>query len=243
MDASWAWGNSIRTVYSGRISHFILNSSSLHGLYAITDEALLGSRNFIASVEQALLGDARIIQYRDKNLSPAKHLQQAQALAALCKQHKALLIINDNVALAKQIHADGVHLGMDDGSVADARAELGADAIIGVSCYNRFELAQVATKQGADYLAFGAFYASPTKPAAAKANRELLQRAQQELHLPLCAIGGITADNAAALITSGADMLAVISAVFAADDIRRAAQAFATAWPLTTRPEISRRVR
>jgi thiamine-phosphate pyrophosphorylase len=145
----------------------------------------------------------------------------------LCDQHRALLIINDDVALAKQVSADGVHLGIDDIDISEARTLLGADAIIGVSCYNHFELAEQAAAQNADYLAFGAFYSSPTKPAAVRAEVELLQRAQT-LNLPICAIGGITPENATALIEAGADMLAVISGVFAATDIRAEARRFAT---------------
>ncbi len=178
-------------------------------------------------VAQALQGGARIIQYRDKSEDQQQRLQQALALRTLCDQHQAVLIINDDVALAKQVSADGVHLGIDDISVSEARAQLGPDAIIGVSCYNRFELAEQAAAENADYLAFGAFYSSPTKPAAVRAEIELLRRAQQ-FKLPLCAIGGITHENAAALIEAGADMLAVISGVFAAADICAEARRFAT---------------
>jgi thiamine-phosphate pyrophosphorylase len=204
-----------------------LKRESLHGLYAITDEPLFAGRDFAACVEQALVGGARIIQYRDKSLDQAKRIQQAQALRTLCNQHQALLIINDDLELAKQVGADGVHLGSDDAEISQARAVLGAQAIIGVSCYNRFELAERAVQQNADYLAFGAFYASPTKPAAVKAELELLRQAQR-FDLPLCAIGGITLDNAAALIAAGADMLAVISGIFATADISTQARRFTT---------------
>lgn len=213
---------------------------SLQGLYAITDSGLLPRRDFVAGVEQALQGGARIIQYRDKTRAQEQRLLQAQALRELCSQHQAILIINDDIALAKQVQADGVHLGLNDRSISQARTVLGSDAIIGVSCYNRIDLAQTAAAEGADYLAFGAFFASPTKPRAAKAELALLQRAQT-LNLPICAIGGITTDNAASLITAGADMLAVISAVFGSEDIRSAAQSFSQLWP--AKPEIAEPVR
>jgi len=204
-----------------------LKHDCLHGLYAITDARSFAGRDMAECVAQALQGGARIIQYRDKGEDQTQRLQQAQALHTLCDQHQALLIINDDVALAKQVGADGVHLGIDDADISEARALLGADSIIGVSCYNRFELAEQAAANNADYLAFGAFYASPTKPAAVRAEVELLRRAQQ-FDLPLCAIGGITPENAAALIAAGADMLAVISGVFAAADINAEARRFAT---------------
>ena len=199
----------------------------LHGLYAITDARSFAGRDMDECVAQALQGGAHIIQYRDKSEDQQQRLQQALALRTLCDQHQAVLIINDDVALAKQVSADGVHLGIDDISVSEARAQLGPEAIIGVSCYNRFELAEQAAAENADYLAFGAFYSSPTKPAAVRAEIELLRRAQQ-FKLPLCAIGGITHENAAALIAAGADMLAVISGVFAAADICAEARRFAT---------------
>jgi len=204
-----------------------LKRDSLQGLYAITDEQLLAGRDFAASVEQALSGGARIIQYRDKSLDHGKRLQQAKSLRALCSEHQALLIINDDVDLAKQVAADGVHLGIDDADISEARAVLGEQAIIGVSCYNRFDLAERAAQQNADYIAFGAFYPSPTKPAAVTAELELLRRAQR-LDIPLCAIGGITLENSAALLEAGADMLAVISSVFAPADISTEAGRFAT---------------
>jgi thiamine-phosphate pyrophosphorylase len=207
-----------------------LKHDSLHGLYAITDAPSFAGRDMIDCVEQALQGGARIIQYRDKSVDHETRLQQAQALRVLCRRYQTLLIINDDIALAKQVGADGVHLGIDDADIAEARALLGADAIIGVTCYNRFELAEQAAAQNADYLAFGAFYPSPTKPAAVRAEVELLRRAQK-FDIPLCAIGGITHENAAVLIDAGADMLAVISGVFATTDISAQTRHFVSlAW-------------
>ncbi len=199
---------------------------ALHGLYAITDSSLDDDNTLREAVEHALQGGARLLQYRDKSDDHGKRLRQASLLKTLCAQHDALLIINDDVALAKQCRADGVHLGRDDASVAQARAALGDGGMIGVSCYNQLALARRAQQQGADYVAFGAFYSSPTKPDAVVATLDLLQQAKAELTVPVCAIGGVTVDNAPALVEAGADMLAIISGVFQQPDIRHAASQF-----------------
>ena len=136
------------------------------------------------------------------------------------------LIVNDDTALARQVNADGVHLGGEDGGVAEARALLGDGRLIGVSCYNRLPLAQEAVRQGADYVAFGSFFVSTVKPEAVAATPDLLRQARRELNVPIVAIGGITAQNGAQLLEAGADALAVISAVFAAPDIAGAAKEF-----------------
>lgn len=201
----------------------------LRGLYAITDEQLIPADGFVDAVRQALAGGARIIQYRDKSNDNAKRLLQASAIRELCNEHESLLIINDDIELAAKTAAHGVHLGLEDSSITDARQQLGEQAIIGVSCYNRFELAEQAKAQGADYIAFGAFYASPTKPDAVTADIDLLKQART-LELPICAIGGITSDNANPLIQAGADMLAVISNVFAAKDITQSTREFSQLW-------------
>lgn len=192
-------------------------TSRIAGLYLITrecaDTALL-----LSAVSAAISGGARVVQYRDKSADAARRLQQAQALRAVCRAEDCLLIVNDDVALAKAVEADGVHLGADDGSVAAARCVLGADRVIGVSCYNRIELAVAAVQAGADYVAFGAFFASGTKPMARSASPQLLRDARA-LGVPRVAIGGITADNGAALVAAGADALAVLGALWDADDI------------------------
>ncbi|MGC8698478.1 MAG: thiamine phosphate synthase, partial [Halothiobacillus sp.] len=171
------------------------------------------------------------VQYRDKSGDTERRLAEASALRALTRVHNVIFLINDDVALALAVGADGVHLGREDGAIASARAELGTGAIIGASCYNDLALAEQAAQAGADYLAFGAFFKSKTKPHAVPANPALLTRARAELHLPLCAIGGITPENAPPLLTAGADMLAVISAVFAAKNITTAAHTFAALMP------------
>lgn len=200
--------------------------SQLRGLYAITDEDLLTLNDFETVIEQVLLGGARIIQYRDKSGDTEKRYQQAAALKKLCRQHNALLIINDDVELTQQVDADGVHIGKNDSTLTVARERLGADKIIGVSCYNQLPLALEAEQQGADYVAFGSFYSSSIKPDAPRATLSLLQQAKQQLSVPVCCIGGIHPDNANELLAAGADMLAVISAVFGADDIHHASQRF-----------------
>lgn len=198
----------------------------LHGLYAITDARETDPERITHAVEQALLGGARIVQFRDKSNHRPRRLQTARALRKLTHRHGALLIINDDVTLATQSEADGVHIGRHDAELREARAQLGADTIIGVSCYNQFQLAQQAARAGADYIAFGRFFPSRTKPDAVPASLDLLKRAKQELDIPVVAIGGITADNAAPLIEAGADMLAVVDGLFGQADIRAAAEQY-----------------
>ncbi|MCG6966908.1 MAG: thiamine phosphate synthase [Chromatiaceae bacterium] len=199
----------------------------LRGLYLITDDRRSGPDALLAAVAAALRGGARVVQYRDKGTDTARRLAEAQALAGLCRAHQVPLLINDDVELAISVGADGVHLGRDDADLPSARARLPAGSLIGVSCYNRLELARDAASRGADYIAFGSFFPSPTKPQAVRADPGLLRHARRELRLPTVAIGGISPENGAALVRAGADMLAVISAVFAAPDVTAAAQAFA----------------
>ncbi len=187
----------------------------LRGLYAITDSVLLADSRMLTYCEAALRGGVKILQYRDKSTDTGKRLIEAQALQTLCKAYNARLIINDDFNLAAQIGAD-LHLGQTDGNLLDARQLLGPDAIIGATCHAQFELAEQAVAQGADYIAFGRFYDSQTKPGSVLASTELLTQAQQ-LKCPIVAIGGITLENARILIEHGADMLAVIHGLFAAD--------------------------
>ncbi len=196
----------------------------LHGLYAISHSQLIPDDDFTNVIEQALMGGARIIQYRDKSDDHNRRLQQARIVAQLCNRYAAISIINDDIELAINVDADGVHIGMDDIPLHQARRALGSNKLIGVSCYNRFELAQQASSEGADYIAFGSFFPSSIKPDAPRAQPDLLPRAKQELDIPVCAIGGINANNAAQLITAGSDMLAVISEVFASKDIQAASR-------------------
>ena len=200
-----------------------MNNKQLNGLYAITDSS---QEQLVQEVELALKGGARIIQYRDKSSDSHKRLAQTEKLLDLCRRHSAYLIINDDVELASAVGADGVHLGQNDLDITSAREQLGDQAIIGVSCYNRLELATAAQEAGADYVAFGRFFTSKTKPQAVQAEIELLSEAKKKLQLPIVAIGGITPENGAPLIAAGADMLAVIHGVFGQRDIRAAAEQF-----------------
>ncbi|GAB4508167.1 MAG: thiamine phosphate synthase [Sulfuricaulis sp.] len=199
----------------------------LAGLYAIADTQYLDDTRLIEAVTQAIMGGARVIQYRDKRHTAAKRTQQAQELVQLCRQQGALFIVNDDVALAKATPADGVHLGREDASLAQARERLGTRAIIGVSCYNELARAETAQAQGADYIAFGRFFPSRTKPQAVQASLDLLREAKKKLRIPIVAIGGITPENGASLIAAGADALAVIEGVFGQADIRAAAMRYA----------------
>lgn len=202
----------------------------LSGLYAVTPPHPDPQSALADRVEQAILGGARVVQYRDKG-GNGRRLAEARSLLGVCRRHGVPLIVNDDVELAAAIGADGVHLGRDDMDPTAARHRLGSDALIGISCYNRLENAERARALGADYVAFGRFFPSASKPAAAPANQELLRRARTALHLPLVAIGGINPQNGGALVAAGADMLAVIDALFGAADIRAAACAFAQLFP------------
>lgn len=203
--------------------------STLRGLYAITDNALLAEGRLLPYVEAALQGGARLVQYRDKSQDASRRQDEAAALAELCRQHDAQLIINDDLPLARQLGV-GLHLGQEDGSLAAARADLGADAILGGTCHASLELAEVAAAAGASYLAFGRFFASSTKPDAPPAPLDVLDQARSRFSLPLCAIGGVTLDNAPRLLTHGVDLLAVVHTLFSAasaGEVERRARAFA----------------
>ena len=199
--------------------------SRLSGLYAITDQDLIPERLFAEYVTAALKGGAGIIQYRDKSGERERRLQQAGLCKQLCDQHDAVFIINDDIGLCKQVGADGVHLGKDDDALLIARQSLGDEAIIGISCYDDMQRAIDAQRQGADYVAFGTMFSSPTKPDAPRAGPDMVGEAKKhDLQLPVCGIGGITLDNAALAIEQGADMIAVISTLFASKDIEGTAR-------------------
>ncbi len=197
------------------------------GLYAIADSSYLTAEQFVPAVRAALDGGARVIQYRDKKTEPKQRAATARALNALCREHGMPLLINDDVALAATVGAAGVHLGHEDPDIVTARAALGDMALIGVSCYNELARARVAQAAGADYVAFGRFFPSRTKPQAVQAAPDLLRTARATLKIPIVAIGGITPENGASLIAAGADALAVIEGVFNQPDIRAAAERYA----------------
>lgn len=209
-------------------------SPRIAGLYAITDPTLLPSDRLVAAVTQALEGGARVLQYRNKSGDPSGCLQEARALAALCRARRATFLVNDDVELAAACGADGVHLGRDDMPIEQARARLGDGVLIGVSCYNEPERARRAVAAGADYVAFGRFFPSRTKPQAVQADLGLLRAARREFSVPIVAIGGITPENGASLIAAGADALAVIEGIFGQADIRAAARRYAELFTTTS---------
>lgn len=205
----------------------------LNGLYAITPEA--GPAKLPALLDQTralLAGGCRLLQYRAKQQSRPTRQRAALALKDLCRQVGAKLLINDDVPLALAVGADGVHLGQSDLPLAQARALLGPDALIGITCHDSLALARAAQAGGADYLAFGRFFSSGTKPEARPAPLALLSQARQQLSLPLVAIGGINGDNAGRLIEAGAQWLAVCQALYQSQDpqacARRLLQLFET---------------
>ena len=199
----------------------------MKGLYAITDAGLTPGDTLLPAVAAALRGGVRIIQYRDKTAATDDRQRRAAALLELCRAQGALFIVNDDIELAAEVGAAGVHLGKTDPDLHMARKRLGPGALIGLSCYNELPRAQTAAEQGADYVAFGRFFPSHTKPEAVAASPDLLLHARRVLGLPLVAIGGITPDNGGRLIAAGADMLAVVHGVFGQADIEAAARRFA----------------
>lgn len=209
----------------------------ISGLYAITPEQADTAR-LLEQVRAALMGGAAVVQYRSKSQDTGLLHEQASELHALCHEFHVPLIVNDSMRLADLAGADGLHLGREDGSLLQARLVLGREKIVGVSCYNSLELALEAEASGADYVAFGSFFPSVTKPAAVAAPLALLREAKGRLTIPVVAIGGISADNVPALIKAGADAVAVISGLFDTPDIQLAAQQYSQ---LFSRPAMAGR--
>jgi thiamine-phosphate pyrophosphorylase len=205
----------------------LVSQRIIRGLYAVTPD-ISDTDELLRRVRLSLQGGARVLQYRNKTADATLKLAQAQALRLLTREFKTTFIVNDDAQLAAQVDAEGVHLGGEDGSVAAARALLGNSKIIGVSCYNRLSLAHEAVRQGADYVAFGAFFSSSVKPGAVQADLALLKTARSELSVPIVAIGGITQQNGASLVAAGANAMAVITALWNAPDIQIVAQEFST---------------
>jgi thiamine-phosphate pyrophosphorylase len=201
------------------------SSTRVRRLYAVTPEEP-DTEVLAQKVREALLGGARMVQYRNKTGTSALRREQCALLIALCRAAGAPLIVNDDLDLALAVGADGLHLGRDDVPVAIARARLGDSMLLGTSCYDRVELAFAARDAGADYVAFGSAYPSTTKPGAPRASAALYREAKSRLDCPIVAIGGITLENAQALIAAGVDAIAVITALFDAPDIAAAAHGF-----------------
>lgn len=201
-----------------------MSDSRIRGLYALTPDEPDTAR-LIGLVQAALEGGASLVQYRNKVASPELRREQAQALAAICRQRSVPLIINDDLALAVEIGADGAHLGRDDGDVATARAQV-PGKLLGASCYNEVERAIAAQRAGADYVAFGRFFASVTKPGDIRASLDLVAQARRHIRVPIVAIGGITLEHTPSLIAGGVDAVAVVSALFSSSDVRATARRF-----------------
>jgi thiamine-phosphate pyrophosphorylase len=202
--------------------------SELRGLYAVTPDDRLLAR-LSALVEAALEGGARLIQYRNKQAPAPLRRAQAAELLRICRAYGGKLIVNDDVWLAIEIGADGAHVGQGDlpgGDLATAREALGPKRLLGVSCYNDLGRVEAAAKVCADYIGIGSMFPSATKPSAARATLETLSEVRRRFDLPVAAIGGINVGNASQVIDAGADMLAVVSDLFNAMDIRRRAGEF-----------------
>lgn len=193
------------------------------GLYAITKMKNKSEQQVIAEVTAAIKGGAVAIQYRDKK--PVDAISLSSKLLELCRTHQVPLLINDDIELAAKIGADGVHLGKNDGDIDKAIQQLGTEVIIGISCYDNIKYALDAEKDGADYVAFGRFFSSSSKPLATPAKLKTLRKAKEQLTIPIVAIGGILPENGEPLLTAGADLLAVIGGVFE-QDVEKSARSY-----------------
>ncbi|HWI14500.1 MAG TPA: thiamine phosphate synthase [Burkholderiales bacterium] len=200
-------------------------SARIAGLYAITPD-LADTDLLCRKARAALAGGATVLQYRNKSAAPALRREQAERLHALCREHGVPFVVNDDIDLAIALGADGVHLGRDDGPARAARERIGASMLLGISCYDSLARADAAIAEGADHVAFGSAFPSRVKPNAVRASAALFAEARARYRAPIVAIGGITLDNAPALIAAGVDAVAVISALFDAPDIEQAASSF-----------------
>ena len=199
-----------------------LRNTKISGLYAITPDTE-NTRDLLHKVRQAFDGGIRLLQYRNKIANESLLLEQASALAQLCRQYQIPFIVNDHLQLAIAVDADGVHLGSSDGPIRVAREKWGKNKIIGASCYNQLDLAVFAEEQGADYIAFGAFFSSSTKPAAVSVPADLMQIAKQKITVPIVGIGGIQLTNVESVINSGCAAVAVCADLFQSSDIKERA--------------------
>lgn len=190
--------------------------SKLSGLYAITDEVLTPDTTVVEQVQAVLESGIKIIQYRNKKDDDAVIEDVCIALQALCRQHEALFFIDDRPELAQKIGADGLHIGKDDMSLKEARA-IFTQGIIGVSCYGSIRLAKEAEQEGADYVAFGSFFKSPTKPKSGIVSMNVIEKAKAAVSIPVCVIGGIDSNNIHEVAQRNPDMISLVSAIFQGD--------------------------
>lgn len=203
-----------------------MGTKRLSGLYAVTDPVLTPPDRILKCVAKAIAGGAQIVQLRDKAATDRDLLFVARALRDLCQGRGAVFIVNDRPELVLDVDADGLHIGRDDIPPDEARRIIGPDKILGVSCYGDLDRAADMERRGADYVAFGSFFPSPTKPAAPVVDPAILFEAKMRLSIPICAIGGITAENARLLVERGADMVAVVSDLWRAPDIEARARSY-----------------
>jgi thiamine-phosphate pyrophosphorylase len=198
----------------------------MRGLYIVTPD-WDDSRKLHEVTEMALRGGAALVQYRHKTAGATLRREQAESLLALCRRYQRPFIVNDHVELCLALDADGVHVGGTDAAVAEVRAALGPDKLLGASCYGDLQLARAAQQAGASYVAFGGFYPSRVKKYPVTTTLDIVPRSKAEVGLPSVVIGGMTPENAAPLVAAGADMVAAISSVYLAPDPEQAARTFA----------------
>jgi thiamine-phosphate pyrophosphorylase len=198
----------------------------MKGLYLVTPD-WDDTHKLLRLTEAALKGGAALVQYRHKTAGEDLRREQAHCLLGLCRSYQRPCIINDHIDLCLELGADGVHVGGTDASVARARAAVGANRIVGASCYGDIGLAREARKAGASYVAFGGFYPSRVKKYPVTTSSEIITQSKAEIALPIVVIGGMTPANAASLVALGADMVAAISSVYLAPDAEAASRAFA----------------
>jgi len=199
---------------------------SLHGLYIVTPD-WDDTGKLVAATEQAIRGGATLVQYRHKTADAAQRQQQAAALLQVCRRHGVPFVINDHVDLCLSLDADGIHVGGTDARVAVVRAQVGADKIVGASCYGTLQLAHEAWQAGATYVAFGGFYPSRVKKYEFKTVPAIVAESKRDIPLPVVVIGGMTQENCLPLMAQGCDMVAAISSVYMTEDVQAAARRFA----------------
>ena len=227
MHLNRVWDNLFLIVFFGSTMKrmMMVDTTIINGLYAITPDEP-DTDKLSAKVLAALEGGARLFQYRAKNLNETHQFFQAEVIKQLCDRYNANLIINDNAELCLHLDAFGVHLGKDDSTIESARKIIGAEKVIGVSCYNSSDRVAMAQDSGADYLALGAFFNTSTKPKAPKASLSLFKKVRAQSKLPIVAIGGITLENAPSLIIEGIKTMAVINSLFMSDNIEATTKQF-----------------
>jgi len=203
-----------------------MNGDILKGLYVISDDSLTPSETILKQVEQALEGGAKIVQLRDKKSSLSEIKERALELQTLCQTHGALFVLNDKVDLAIELGLSGLHIGKSDHHrISEIRENF--SGILGVSCYGDVAFAKHMQEKGADYVAFGSFFCSPTKPDSNIVDLEVLSLAKEQLHIPVCAIGGISSENIDEVMNHNPDMISLISDIWRSEDIISKSRFFA----------------